>query len=304
MKGTLGLALVLLFQAALGKKKVCGKPLNDPCTYFEDRYQLIECWDDFVDVDCEFDPCNVPDYCRRGTSGPKGPIGSTGNKGMPGADGMVGGPGPAGRPGPQGFPGVAGSKGPVGPAGPDGAAGATGPNGPKGSTGLTGVQGSAGPQGPEGMPGPAGPQGPPVEGVIEHYGYAYSTIIQTIPNDFTFRINQAGILSTMMSMSGTTELGDPYAGILVEEGGWYQVSFVVHIGSPGFVGIAYNGTVTADRTFQVAAGNLQIQGFTISNLEPYTLVSLKHVNDTNAYTLAIAINAALNIEKYGTYVTP
>lgn len=299
---SLAVILTLLNVAFAKKRRGGGGRLKEPCPYFDDKYRLIECWDEFEDAECQFDPDNVPEYCRRGSSGPKGAIGTTGNPGVPGARGMVGPVGPEGPEGPEGLAGVGGNPGSNGPQGGPGPQGIQGYPGEQGIPGGKGPIGETGDPGPQGPPGPVGALGPAIPVEIQGHAYAYSQILQTVPNNnFTIGMTDLGASAPGFSLVGNVLLyPTAYRAINVPETGVYHISFVMGVDSPGPVGIAINNFVDTNHIFLIGAGNMQIQGFTIQTLQQNDNVSLVHVLDSNAYTLMLPINAALLLEKYGT----
>lgn len=274
-----------------------------------DDLRRVQCWENTPDVRCEFDPNGIPVACHSGLIGPKGISGPSGNVGFPGADGMVGPvglPGVEGLPGAQGLPGL---RGPIGAAGPAGPPGPKGPAGPGGIQGEVGDQGDQGPQGPTGFQGPAGEPGAAVQSGISSHAYAFSDIVQTVATesptvDGTFRLNRSGPMSTGYTLVGQANPvpPGPFRGIVVPETGLYHVSFLVGVGSPSIVSVAFNELIMPEHIFRCGAGNMQFQGFVIEYLNAGTLVSLKHSNDTNAVTTLLPINASLLIEQYGTSV--
>lgn len=296
------LTAVLVLVAVVFAKKPRGEVRSaKPCPYYDDKYRLIECWDEFADAACQYDPDNVPEYCRRGTSGPKGADGTVGNPGLPGARGMVGPVGSQGRPGPEGPTGIGGVKGPVGPQGDAGPDGEQGLQGIQGNQGPTGPQGPQGDQGPQGIPGPAGDESiaPTIE--IQVHAYAYSGIRQTVPRDYTLSVSDLGASSPGFSLVGSTELYPAaFKAINVNETGMYHISFVAGFGVQGTVGLAINDVVSPQNTFLIAASNMQIQGFTIMPLYQNDNVSLQYIIDNNPLTLMLPINVAILLEKYGT----
>lgn len=300
---SLTVVLALLAVAFAKKRRNEGGP-KEPCPFYDDKYRLIECWDEFADADCQYDPDNVPEFCRRGTSGPTGVDGTQGNPGLPGARGMVGPVGPAGPEGPQGPTGLSGEKGPIGPQGdpgPDGIPGTQGGPGPKGETGPQGEQGD---QGPQGIPGPAGEQSVATSIEILVHGYAYSDIIQTVPADnFTIGLTVLGASAPGFSLVGQVELSSTYPtafrAINVNETGIYHISFVAGYVAPGPIGISINDQLATENIFLIGAGNQQIQGFTIMTLYKNDNVSLVHAMKDSPVTLMLPINAAILLEKYG-----
>jgi len=223
-----------------------------------------------------------------------------GNAGMPGADGMVGPKGPEGKQGQQGLGGISGTQGVPGNQGQQGDPGLPGPVGQQGVQGPIGETGDQGDTGPQGIPGTAGSLGLLVDGNIDTFSYIYSTEIQVISENTSVAFSDQGLATlNNMTITGINEFNQAYLGVLVQEPGMYHISFVLGVSNTfGPVGIAVNNTVTPERTFEMAAGNMQVRGFIIQQLEPYSLISIQHVQKQNSINLNMPINVALIITRY------
>ena len=226
------------------------------------------------DSDRDKYPLTICPPCRRGPTGPQGPMGNpgpagpqgpAGSIGPAGARGPIGPQGPVGETGPAGPQGPAGEVGPVGPQGPVGETGPVGPQGPAGETGPVGPQGPAGetgpagPQGPVGETGPAGPQGIP-GGVL-----SYADFYALMPPD-----NSATVApGTDVSFPQNGPIANTNIGRLGPSSfnlgpiGTYQILFQVSVTEAGQLILTLNGEDLEYTVAGRATGVSQIVGMAI-----------------------------------------